>query len=229
MVRFFWDMSSCWCCWCVFFLWHEFIDAFLDSLHRRSAVCRAFAHASGDVPEGEQETARLPGERVRQGTSWGKKPLFLVVHGLQLVDSILKTFENHGSTLQLYSWFHIKTHATIEAYYNQWIFTGHIHWVSLISSHSGWGLKTQHDHIWIRSSSIPVYPSVSHYVPIEWLRISPTISPSSVVVDPPFSPAKRIRSWRQDSPAWTKLQKRCTEFFPLMVGCSPGSGWCPVR
>ena len=30
---------------------------------------RAFADVSGDVPEGEQETARLPGERVRQGTT----------------------------------------------------------------------------------------------------------------------------------------------------------------
>ena len=55
----------------------------------------------------------------------GFQPLFLVAHGL----------------------FHIKNPATIKAYYNQCIFTGHIHWVSLISSHSGWGLKTIQDHM----------------------------------------------------------------------------------
>ena len=113
----------------LFFLWHEIIDgAFSDSLHRRSAVCRAFADGSGDVPEGEQETARLPGERVRQGPT-----------GVSAAFSC-----GSWSTVSL---FHIKNPATIKAYYNQCIFTGHIHWVSLISSHSGWGLKTIQDHM----------------------------------------------------------------------------------
>ena len=100
--------------WCLF----RFIDC-IGGLRYAS---------SGDVPEGEQETARIPGERVRQGPT-----------GVSAAFSC-----GSWSTVSL---FHIKNPATIKAYYNQCIFTGHIHWVSLISSHSGWGLKTIQDHM----------------------------------------------------------------------------------
>ena len=125
MVRFFLRNEFLLMLLILFFLWHEIIDgAFSDSLIA-SAVCGMHPQVMC-LKESRKLLAYLEG--FRQGPT-----------GVSAAFSC-----GSWSTVSL---FHIKNPATIKAYYNQCIFTGHIHWVSLISSHSGWGLKTIQDHM----------------------------------------------------------------------------------
>jgi hypothetical protein len=141
---FFWEMSSCWCCWYCFFLWHEIIDgAFSDSLIA-SAVCGMHPQVMC-LKESRKLLAYL--EKEFGKAQLGFQPLFLVVHGLQLVYSISKTLLQSRRT-------------TINAS-SRAISIG-CHWYLRIVD-GGW---RPYKIIWIHSTSIPLYPTVSHHIPL---------------------------------------------------------------
>ena len=111
-------------------------------LHRRSAVCIlrwcAWRRAGKLLAYLEKEFGKA---------QLGFQPLFLVVHGLQLVYSISKTLLQSRRT-------------TINAS-SRAISIG-CHWYLRIVD-GGW---RPYKIIWIHSTSIPLYPTVSHHIPL---------------------------------------------------------------